>query len=322
MIEAEMLPWMDALDIPPPEYFHPGAEWVNVECVLAPWRHESGTDSNPSMGLLVCPGESKVYCFSCQYSGTQDDLVLELRHLCGGERPNTQWAFALELTEHARISAPLLPSSDLAMQPPVKEIIVWPEMCLEPYMRTADIPGGHPYLTQNRQMPLTVQAGLDMRWDPHDARVCFPIRNFEGDLVGLHGRAVYPNPKIPYLMYPPTNAVCWYGEAWVDDESPVVVAESVFDLARVAQVYRNVISPLSAGMGVHKIARIDFLGELVLLFDSDKAGQRAREKLKECLPQTIIRDAYVPHGKDPSDLSAYEVAALLEPFVTLDDVVL
>ena len=73
---------------------------------------------------------------------------------------------------------------------------------------------------------------LDLRYDPIERRVCFPIRDFTGALVGLHGRAIDKDTTLKYRMYTvykQKNPMIWYGEHWVDFDKPVLLVESVFD---------------------------------------------------------------------------------------------
>jgi len=57
------------------------SDWVHGACPFAHWNHESGTDSNPSFGVQLGPGESKTYCLACGASGKQYDVMLKLKHL-------------------------------------------------------------------------------------------------------------------------------------------------------------------------------------------------------------------------------------------------
>jgi 5S rRNA maturation endonuclease (ribonuclease M5) len=178
----------------------------------------------------------------------------------------------------------------------------------------------HPYLA-GRDMPFEVAEKLDMRFDPFRLRVLFPVFDWRKRLRGLHGRAIgFPcggeewERNLPYKMYPyegQTNAHIWLGEHWANADEPLVVAESVFDLARVLEVYPNVISPLTATVSAQKVARLRNASRVITLFDQDKAGERARAKLSGGLPTTKISHIELPLGTDAGDHTADEIWDLI-----------
>ena len=57
-----------------------GEGWAQITCPLAPWTHASGKDSHPSFGIKIKDGGvSKAHCFSCMFTGTLQDLVIDLK---------------------------------------------------------------------------------------------------------------------------------------------------------------------------------------------------------------------------------------------------
>ncbi len=154
-----------------------------------------------------------------------------------------------------------------------------------------------------------------MRWDAFRKRICFPVRDDQGRLRGLHGRDATGENSLPYLMYPhehQTNPHIWLGEHYCDPEKTVVIAESVFDLARVYEHYTNVISPLTASLSKAKIDRLAGISAIVTLFDEDKAGMRARDKLTKYLSKVELLHVSPCEAEDAADLTSEEMRALLE----------
>ncbi|KKL76483.1 hypothetical protein LCGC14_2044440 [marine sediment metagenome] len=295
------------------------SDWVHGACPFAHWNHESGTDSNPSFGVQLGPGESKTYCLACGASGKQYDVMLKLKHL------GLQFDFhtAAELVYAAEDGEPLVELPD----PYEKQFDekasphLYPEWLAEAFEPAYFAGDVHPSLA-GRGMPFEIAEKLNMRYDPHRLRVLFPVLDWRGRLRGLHGRAVcLPcggaewEQEIPYKAYPyegQTNSHIWLGEHWLDPDSPVVVAESVFDLARVMEAYSNVISPLTATISAAKIKRLRNASRVITLFDGDKAGERGRIKLAQGLPTTNVKHVVLPPGTDAGDHTADEIWGLIE----------
>ncbi len=259
--------------------------WVQVSCPLAPWNHEHGTDANPSFGVRISGnGFSKVHCFSCNYSGDQYDLLIRLAMNTKGDTGvGMDFAGAMELLEGEEEESVSLEWKEPNPPPEDKP---FPECVLDsmyPGYSEEDTTHVCDYL-MSRDVPWQVAKDLDLRCDDSRDRVVFPIRDFDGVLMGIHGRYIGDEEdQLPYLMYSynnSTNAHVWLGEHWVDFDKPVVMAESVFDLARIYQVYRNVVSPLTAGFNFIKLKRMKHCTEIITVFDADKAGEQARKKLQ------------------------------------------
>lgn len=303
------------------------SDWIHGPCPFAPWNHAQGVDSNPSFGVQLGPGESKTYCLACGASGKQYEIMLKLKHL------GLEFDFhtAAELVYAAEDGQPLadLPDPYEKQFDEKTSPHLYPEWLAEAfepayYQKSHTVGGGkeyteqvvHPYLA-GRGMPFYIAKQLNMRFDPYRLRVLFPVLDWRGRLRGLHGRAVcLPcggdewEQKIPYKAYPyegQTNSHIWLGEQWASADDPLVVAESVFDLARVLEVYQNVISPLTASLSAVKIQRLRKASRVITIFDSDKAGERARMKLKQGLPTTDVRHVVLPPGTDAGEHTADEL---------------
>jgi len=299
-----------------------GSEWVQAPCPLAPWRHGAGVDRNPSFGVRVEPGDSRTHCFSCGWSGSQMDLVFDLR---GRGAKGVDLRRAMEMVEDAASGveeggAELrgFPSEEPEPVEPFPEYMV---DAFEPaYHRDPGVARSgavHPYL-RARGVSFHSARRFDARWDPYRRRIVFPVRDFEGRLCGLHGRAVDPDAKPPYLVYRHegrANPDVWLGEHWLDPERTLVVAESVFDLVGCAQVWPNAASPLSATVRAAKARRLDGFRRIVTVFDGDEAGRRGRARLAQMLPDASVRHVDLPDGADAGDVGVAELREILEPFL-------
>lgn len=284
--------------------------WVTACCPLAYWRHESGTDGNPSFGIRSDGSVS--HCFSCGYNGDPWELLFELKR-----KGVTGLAEARKALEDLDEALPEIVDEDF--EPEDKnELQEFDESWLASFPKAWNFHRGVTYLTQ-RGVTKEIAEELDLRFDPlKDDRVCFPIRDWDGALRGLHGRTTKHGvePKYwAYLCQGRYNGVVWLGEEWVDTDRTVVLVESVFDLLAVYPVYRNVMCSLFAGINKRKVQRLSDCMDIVTLYDNDKAGDNARAALDKWLPDSIVRHKYPPKGMDPGEMTRNQIEGALKEWL-------
>ena len=296
-------------------------KWVTAHCLLAPWRHGGGSDRHPSFGVESGPGVGRVHCFSCSYTGNQVSLLIELSRLLRGRRHDLDLRGAMAMAAAAEDE---VDGSAWDWDPEAVDDRAdsrFPEAWLDAFPRAWHGRRSHPYLA-SRGVPGAVAEALDLRIDPDEGRACFPVRDWDGRLVGLHGRAWDPDAVPRYRMYTylgQKSPLAWLGEDWIDPSRPVVVVESVFDLASVYRTYRNVACPLTASVDRRKARRVECLQHVVLMMDGDEAGSRASRYLASVLGSgSVVESVEVPEGRDPGSMSVAEVSAVLAPLVALD----
>lgn len=295
-------------------------EWVRAPCVLAPWTHDSGKDSHPSFAVKVAPnGESHYNCFTC---GTGDlyGLILELsKHKAPSPKYNLRGALdilAMEMEEGVTQSL-----VDWQEGKEVYKEIVWPEDWLASFMFAYTVPEAMAYL-KSRGVDSTLAAALGLRWDSSRKTVCFPVRNWEGKLVGMRGRYIYPNESgVRFHLYKyhgEHSKLVWYGEDTVDVTKEVVLVESVFDYASVYRVYKNILAPLSVGMSKDKVSRISGALYITTLFDRGKGGDTARKQVSKYLTDAVIVHKLPPEGcSDPGDMNEDEIREALSEILSI-----
>lgn len=294
--------------------------WVIARCPFATWRHKHGTDKDPSFGLKV--GKDFCHCFSCHFSGDLETMLYRLAvYARGNKAAGKLIGAANQVVEDARSNKLVIGKLEEEVDP--NEILQeWPEWHIANHLPAYD----HPYLATRAggPVPKKVAAMMDFRLDRRKQRLGVPVRDFDGRLMGFHARTINGH-EIPYLAYRRDNhwnKPVWLGEHWVDMRKPVLIAESVFDLARCLQVYRNSISPLMAGIPWCKIERIAEAMQIVCLLDEDKAGALGLAKLKDGLPDSQVIAPGLPDGYDDAGETEVDVlAARLEPYLDLDKII-
>ena len=302
----------------------PREDWVVSHCPFAPWDHQSGVDNNPSFGVKVVPGgRSFFHCWSCGAGGGLEDLFLDL-YLKAKGSPDLDlydWKTAQDIVDSEAdepidgdgfLEAPGLPQTKHTVSP-------WPEHYLDAYKPVTASLLARGYLVERGV--LEVSEALDLRFDPSRMRVCFPIRDWEGLLAGLHGRRITDKPP-PYYAYGwnnKRNPIVWLGEHWVDEDRPVVLVESVFDLARVYRVYRNVMCALSAGLSKEKVERVNHLRSAVTMFDWGKGGDAARDAIDKYAEFPCVHLVPPEAAGDPGNMTLGLIDDLLSQHLEVDE---
>lgn len=165
-----------------------------------------------------------------------------------------------------------------------------------------------------------VAAGLAVRreqssgcYDRFRNRLMFPILDPTGGVIGFGGRALAADERAKYLNSPETPlfdksanlyALNWARETIVKSDQAIVV-EGYLDVLLPHQAgVTNVVATLGTALTERHVRLLSrYAREVVLLFDSDTAGQAAAERALEIfLAQQInVRIAAVGEGKDPAD---------------------
>lgn len=176
---------------------------------------------------------------------------------------------------------------------------------------------------------LLEQAGLVIRREDgsghHDrfrARVIFPILDALNRPIAFGGRALGDDQ--PKYLNSPETSLFHKGEALygirearqaIEAERRVAVVEGYFDVIMPHQAgVKNVVATLGTALTEEHVRALKrYADEVVLVFDSDLAGQRAADRGMELfLAEDVkITIAVVPQGKDPYDFCRAEGAEAL-----------
>lgn len=303
--------------------------WANCKCPLAPWTHDSGKDSSPSFAIKIDPnGESRFQCYAC-HKGDLLLLVQMLREF-GAQAPKYDLKLALQYVNAENEQDLVLKVKDygekLLPDDDGNNDATFPEAWLHSFKKALTVPVALTYLKSRGLSPGLIKE-LDIRFDQSRQAVCFPIRDTECTLRGLRGRYIDPDEGAPpYHIYKNPeghyNRRVWYGEEWVDFDKPVLMVESVFDLAAVFPIYSNVVAPLTVGMSKAKFKRVATAYDIVTLYDKGKGGDKARQLTQQYLPDAL-QVHLIPGGPhrfkpgeqatDPGEMTPVQLAALLRP---------
>lgn len=150
-------------------------------------------------------------------------------------------------------------------------------------------------------------------YDRFRKRYMFPIINIRGNVVGFSGRAV-PGEEKQSGKYVNTSDTPVYKKsenlfginfAKTNCADRIILVEGNMDVISLHQAgFTNAVAPLGTAFTseqVNLIAR--YTKEIVLMLDSDTAGQKAIKKASQLLENTglNVRVVVIPDGKDPDE---------------------
>ena len=283
--------------------------WFTTNCPLAPWLHETGVDEHPSFAIRESKGLSICKCFSCGFGGDLVDLIYRIR----GLQKNNPHYESLELATHLVIKE--LEECEVLFDIPDYEEVAkvdggFSEEWLQSFISVCKFPEAMKYL-EERKVSLQVIAKMDVRYDPVQRRIGFPFRNAAGAIMGVQGRAIDNETALRYYQYGcfgKRNSHVWLGESWMDFDEPLVLCEGPFDVARILEVYPNVIASFTSGLSVAKIKRLKDASEIITFYDYGKGGDAARAKIKKEMKGRMIVNL-IP-TKEEDDAGSMEVGRI------------
>jgi len=264
--------------------------WVVCSCPLAPWRHGGGKDANPSFAISFGDTLPHCVCLACDYSGTLPDLLLVLiQELTPGTPLRKQAVKIMQGLPTSPTKGPLMP---VKTKTKIIHDPLFPDVWLEQFPRASESAKPLKYL-MGRGITNVMADAMDIRYDPKYERIGFPIRDWSGQLRGMQGRVLDDEQKPKYLFYKWDGVSCGHqvllGEATVDTEKPVILVEGVFDFAALFPYTKQVMVLWGSRVTPSRVARLARCLKIYTAFDTDMAGNKAREAIKDTtLPVTNL----------------------------------
>ena len=155
-------------------------------------------------------------------------------------------------------------------------------------------------------------------WDKISERICIPIRNEEGELIGFKARSLEGQPRYivlggpeygfePYETRKVLFALDKYEPRW---DNKIYVCEGELNAIAMHQHgYTNTVGISGKFVSDEQVELIVKYGQsCVLIFDEVNDAITAAKKLRHKIPTTIIPE----HDKDPADCDATELEWLLQ----------
>jgi 5S rRNA maturation endonuclease (ribonuclease M5) len=266
--------------------------WFSGTCPFR-WRHQDGHGGE--FGISTDPKKKSIYkCLSCGAFGDLTDLLLDIQ---AGLRKHPELRKNFNLLPASQMVADEFADMELKPEdipdfeaPLERNEVLFPEQWLKSFRPIFTFPDAVQYC-RGRGLSTDVLEQLDVRYDPQQRRVCFPFRNFKGELMGLQGRSTDKDPALRYFQYGwhgHRNMHVWLGEQWVNQDLPVVLCEGPFDLAKIFMVYPNVCASFTSGLSRAKVRRLADSDSIITFYDFGSGGDAAREAIDQYMKGTPI----------------------------------
>ena len=202
--------------------------WVTCRCLFAPFNHDGGVDNHPSSGMSVKTGQSYYNCFTCGEKGTPYEIYKRLKFLYGDDVPVTvNFKKAMNIIDDEDYDPDFdFPDYEEEINKKPAELFPFDES----YYRSFPTAYTHPY-TQVRGISEALAKEIDIRLDFDRARILFPIRDWDGVLMGIHGRTFLDDVEPRYFSYSNNgkrNPTVWMGEHHCDQDETIILVEGQF----------------------------------------------------------------------------------------------
>lgn len=183
----------------------------------------------------------------------------------------------------------------------------------------------HPYWAKRGITDESIIDLFDLGYSPKEQMITFPVRDINGNCLFVAKRSV--NTK--FFNYPEGVVKPLYGlyeylseletadcECDPNEFSKIIVVESMIDCLRLWQNgnFAVALNGLGNDLQMKQLRELP-CRKLILATDNDKAGQSARQKIKQSIKNKIITEVKIPDGcKDIGDCTDEQIQQLEEYF--------
>lgn len=256
--------------------------WMMTNCPLAPWEHEGGTDSHPSMGITIEPGKSTANCFSCGFSGT----VVKMIRVYAGHAIKEGDMSEQEMEE-------LIDAALLAEYEEVEDKEYTEQKIEVPEEWVKGLGSYHEYFAEQGISEQTAER-FNLGYVHQERRVLYPLYD-ENELVGIIGRSIMQKYDRKYKNQPKslkTRKYLYGLNAKFPDAKKLIIVEGPKDTVIGNQVLiangmneeYHFVGLLGSSKAVSE-EKVDLMAEhaeeIIIMTDNDSSGRLALERLKE-----------------------------------------
>lgn len=278
---------------------------ISISCPLAPWKHDDDTDHNKSCSVTLDedgPSMARCHSFNCDFQGSffrlvqsaitkrpdpPEDLRELLKYLAEVEKDTIE-ARAARMAERVDLVWEDRKVVTPRAVPKDRDRDVLDESTLEPFA------GMVPRYVMQRGISIEAAKAWELGYDTRMGRLVFPVRRFDGALVGMTGRIL---PSIEherrndghdvtkYHNYSGLNKTLYlYGAHLWEKNRPVVLVEGPIDAVRTWMALGhkvNVGATLGQGFSANhrRIIKAAWPPAVYIFGDADSAGKRMAEKV-------------------------------------------
>ena len=272
---------------------------VRISCPV----QKDGLENKPSCNIYIGDDENitwgTAHCFACGFKGSLAHFVAEA---CN---KNISWAqnwLKLNFTEYTLDSNTVAIDEPIVLNTNIKKNNFFDDSILENFQ------SWHPYM-EKRKLSKEVCEKYDVKYDPKEKCIVFPVRNLNGKISFLTRRSVESKrfiidkniDKDIYLLYDILN----------DHIKSVYVCESQINALTLESWGYRAIALLGTGTE-HQYELHNKAGIInyYLCLDGDEAGRNGIRKFIANVKNAFISIVNIPEGKDVNDLTKDEFEKL------------
>lgn len=295
-------------------------------------QHYRG-DANPSASMEQ--GTTRFYCFSCGMHGNAITFLSELENVSpiqaaiwikerfgGGSVPDQ--ATILDNVKEILRKKPATRTNDVLPvideQEALRRQVDWKSAKAWLEYSGGERDGWDKYLDYmlDRGFTAEILDKFQIGIDKISERICIPIRNEDGKLVGFKGRSLEENPRARYIVLggpeygfePYQTKKILFGLDKADKGKELIVCEGELNAIALHQHgFTNSVGISGKILSEEQVELIRKNGQkVVLIFDEEEDAINNAKKLRTYIPTSIVPS----HDKDPADMDATEIAWLLQ----------
>lgn len=266
---------------------------IMVQCPY----HGNGQEHKPSAGIRKSDGQ--FHCFACNEVHSLPEVI----SYCFGHHEDLfgsfgwKWLAKNFTSVEVENRKPIELILTRHMNKPIKPTYVSEEE-LDSYRYY------HPYWKKRGITNEKIIELFDLGYDKDTDCITFPVRDIDGNTLFIARR----NVKSKFFNYPRGVEKPLYGlyELYQQEEFPkeVIVCESMLDALTAWQFgrYAVAMNGLGTELQFKQLSELP-CRKLILATDNDKAGMKARERIRQNVKNKIITEYQFPDGvKDLNDL--------------------
>jgi hypothetical protein len=182
-------------------------EQISIACPLAHTRHSDPTDYNLSCSVSISddkPSLAKCFSFNCGFKGSFYRMLEEAVRIRGNPSELIEFLKKIAPTEKFTLESSLARSRqrhEEIVERNRRPVIHEKDQDVLPESRLLRFRTGVPKYAINRGLTIETCKTWHLGYDKQRKRLVFPIRRYDGKLVGLSGRDITDQAETKYHNY-------------------------------------------------------------------------------------------------------------------------
>jgi len=291
---------------------------LSISCPLAIKNHNDPDDYNLSCSVSAtadAPSLVRCFSFNCAFKGSFYNMLYQATVARGNPPHLVALLQKIEPTEKFTLTSSFARNEKAnisqveAMKPailPARDLDVLPEGRMERFA------GSVPKYALSRGISIESCKAWGLGHDQQYKRLVFPVRRYDGKLIGLSGRDYTGEARSKYHNYAGLDKSRFlFGEHFLKKDQPIIIVEGQIDAIITWQTLQlPTVAILGEGFSqIHAKTIGAFTPPVIYLFpDNDPPGRLGAEKVEYILHGRAPMKLMVPPlDMDPGDMSTDQI---------------